>query len=184
MRGLVAYEAAMHIKSTKLSTCCVRSQGNKKPGIECHHMASIYGPIWGPLGPLGQNDQANVHTGPQAFHMDLPFLEDKDGLDRAVSKRTRKIGCWSNLLLRLRSATVYVWTHVMICVGANSPPASACVCSVHVWTYLYIETGPWLSVAMQSQHFHWHLYFPQFIHFFQVHMILQNGYCDLVQSRN
>ena len=29
------------------------------------------------------------------------------------------------LPLRLRSATAYVWTHVMICVEANFPPASA-----------------------------------------------------------
>ena len=29
---------------------------------------------------------------------DLPFLEDKDGLERAVSKWTRKIGCWTHLL--------------------------------------------------------------------------------------
>ena len=70
---------------------------------------------------------------------DLPFLEDKDGLGRAVSKRTRKIGCWTHLLRRgfcFRSATAHVWTHVMICVEANFPPASARVRSAHVWTYL------------------------------------------------
>ena len=41
------------------------------------------------------------------------------------------------ILLPLRSATAYVWTHVMICVEANFPPASARVRSAHVWTYLY-----------------------------------------------
>ena len=30
--------------------------------------------------------------------VDLPFLEDKDGLERAVSKRTQKIGCWTQFL--------------------------------------------------------------------------------------
>ena len=40
------------------------------------------------------------------------------------------------LPLRLSSATAYVWTHVMICVEANFPPASAHVHSPHVWTYL------------------------------------------------
>ena len=38
-------------------------------------------------------------------------------------------------LLRLRSATAHVWTHVMICVEANFPPA-------HVWTYLYALADP------------------------------------------
>ena len=38
--------------------------------------------------------------------------------------------------LRDRSATTNVWTHVMICVEANFPPASARFCSAHVWTYL------------------------------------------------
>ena len=38
------------------------------------------------------------------------------------------------LPLRLRSATAYVRTHVMICVEANFPPT--CVRSAHVWTYL------------------------------------------------
>ena len=32
------------------------------------------------------------------------------------------------LPLRLRSTTAYVWTHVMICVEANFPPASARAC--------------------------------------------------------
>ena len=43
---------------------------------------------------------------------------------------------WILLPLCLRSATAYVWTHVMICVEANFPPASARVRSAHVWTYL------------------------------------------------
>ena len=42
------------------------------------------------------------------------------------------------LSLRLRSATTHVWIHAMICVEANFPPASARVCSAHVWTYLKI----------------------------------------------
>ena len=29
---------------------------------------------------------------------DLPFIEDTDGLERSVSKWTRKIGCWTHLL--------------------------------------------------------------------------------------
>ena len=41
------------------------------------------------------------------------------------------------LPLRLRATTAYVWTHVMICVEANFPPASARVRSAHVWTYLH-----------------------------------------------
>ena len=40
------------------------------------------------------------------------------------------------LLLRHCSATAYVWTHVMICVEANFPPASVRLSSAHVWTYL------------------------------------------------
>ena len=64
---------------------------------------------------------------------DLPFLEDSDGLERAVSKRTRQIDWVLDpflaerilLPLRLRSATAHVWTHVMICVEANFTPASA-----------------------------------------------------------
>ena len=40
------------------------------------------------------------------------------------------------ILLRLRSATAYVWMHVKICVEANFPPASASVRSAHMWTYL------------------------------------------------
>ena len=43
------------------------------------------------------------------------------------------------LPLRLRSATAYVWTHVMISVEANFPSASDRVRSAHVWTYL--ESG-------------------------------------------
>ena len=43
------------------------------------------------------------------------------------------------LPLRLRSATAYVWTHVMICVEANFPPVSARVRSAHVWTYLEVH---------------------------------------------
>ena len=73
-----------------------------------------------------------VHTYAVRTWADLPFLEDKDGWERAVLKRMRKIGCWTHLLrsgvllpLRLCSATVYVWTHVMICVEANFLPASA-----------------------------------------------------------
>ena len=31
---------------------------------------------------------------------DPPFLEDKDGLGRAVSRWTRKMGCWTHLLRR------------------------------------------------------------------------------------
>ena len=59
---------------------------------------------------------------------DLPFLEDNDGLERAVSKRTQQIGCWTHFLRSgfcSRSATGHVWTHVMICVEANFLPASA-----------------------------------------------------------
>ena len=44
------------------------------------------------------------------------------------------------LPLHLCSATVYVWTHVMICVEANFPPASASVRSSHVWMYLKEHT--------------------------------------------
>ena len=29
---------------------------------------------------------------------DLPFLEDNDGLERAVSKQRRQIGCWNHFL--------------------------------------------------------------------------------------
>ena len=68
-----------------------------------------------------------VHTYAMQTQADLPFLGDKDGLERAVSKWTRKIGCWTHLLRSRfcsRSATAYVWTHVMICVEANFPPAS------------------------------------------------------------
>ena len=39
------------------------------------------------------------------------------------------------LLLHNRSATTYVWTHVMICVEANIPPVSVRVRSAYVWTY-------------------------------------------------
>ena len=48
------------------------------------------------------------------------------------------------LTLRHRSATTYVWTHVMICVGANFPPASDRFRSAHVWTYL---NDCWVSMA-------------------------------------
>ena len=40
------------------------------------------------------------------------------------------------LPLRLRSGTPHVWTHVMICVEDNFPPAPTCVRSAFVWTYL------------------------------------------------
>ena len=49
------------------------------------------------------------------------------------------------LPLRLRSATAYVWTHVVICVEANFPSASARVLSAHVWTYL--NTVKYATVA-------------------------------------
>ena len=99
---------------------------------------------------------------------DLPFLEHKDGLEHAVSKRTWKIGCWTHLLQSgfcSRSAAAYVWTHVMICVGANFPPTSACVRSTHVWMYLdafsvetfkliavqFIAESPWPSEHAESR---------------------------------
>ena len=70
---------------------------------------------------------------------DLPFLEDKDGLERAVSKRTRKIGCWTHLL---RSG--------FCSRSASAPRPRMCECmqwfllkpifrpppTAHVWTYL------------------------------------------------
>ena len=39
------------------------------------------------------------------------------------------------LPLRLRSATAHVWTHLMICVEANFPPARACVNVPSCWSY-------------------------------------------------
>ena len=76
-----------------------------------------------------------VHTYTERTRADLPFLEDNDGLKRAVSKRTRQIGCGTQFLrkqillpLRLGSATAHVWTHVMISVEANFPPAFARAC--------------------------------------------------------
>ena len=36
-----------------------------------------------------------VHTYAEA---DLTFVEDKDGLEHVVSKRTQKVGCWTHLL--------------------------------------------------------------------------------------
>ena len=52
------------------------------------------------------------------------------------------------LPLRLRSATAQVWTHVMICVEANFPPASACVrprlCERTFMSFPVHHTGvPW-----------------------------------------
>ena len=35
-----------------------------------------------------------VHTYAERTRADLSFLEDEDGLEGAVSERTRKIGCW------------------------------------------------------------------------------------------
>ena len=66
-----------------------------------------------------------IHTYAERTRADLPFLEDNDGLERAVSKRTRKIGCWTHFL---RSGFC-----LMICVEANFPPASARECvNVHL----------------------------------------------------
>ena len=39
-----------------------------------------------------------VHTYAERTRADLPFLEDNDGLERAVSKQTRQIGCWTHFL--------------------------------------------------------------------------------------
>ena len=39
-----------------------------------------------------------VHTYAERTRADLPFLGDNDGLERAVSKRTRQIGCWTHFL--------------------------------------------------------------------------------------
>ena len=79
-----------------------------------------------------------VHTCAERTQADLPFLEDKDGLEHVVSKRTRKIGCWTHWLRRgfcSRSAST---PRVNACnVEANFPPTSARVRSAHVWTYLY-----------------------------------------------
>ena len=49
----------------------------------------------------------SIHTR-SGGRVDLPFLEDNDGLGRVVSKRTRKIWCWTHLLrigFRSRSAS-------------------------------------------------------------------------------
>ena len=84
---------------------------------------------------------------------DLPFLEDNDGLERAVSKRTRKIGCWALRPLRLRSATAHVWTHVMICVAANFPPASARVRPRMCELSFTIKRGPCSSPHHEAKTF-------------------------------
>ena len=39
-----------------------------------------------------------VHTYAERTRADLPFLEDNDGLEHAVSKRARYIGCWTHFL--------------------------------------------------------------------------------------
>ena len=77
---------------------------------------------------------SHIH-GADAERTDLPFLEDNDGLERAVSKRDAENWVLDPFLakrilppLRLHSATAHVWTHVMICVKANFPPASARAC--------------------------------------------------------
>ena len=44
------------------------------------------------------------------------------------------------LPLRLRSATAYVWTHVMICVEANFPPASARACVSVPWVINFAKS--------------------------------------------
>ena len=77
-----------------------------------------------------------VHTYAGRTRTDLPFPEDKDGSERTVSKRVRKIGCWTHLLRSgfcSRTAIAHVWTHAMIWVEANFPPDLR---SAHVWTYL------------------------------------------------
>ena len=77
-----------------------------------------------------------VHTYAGRTRTDLPFPEDKDGSERTVSKRVRKIGCWTHLLRSgfcSHTAIAHVWTHAMIWVEANFPPDLR---SAHVWTYL------------------------------------------------
>ena len=39
-----------------------------------------------------------VHTYAERTRPDLPFLEDRDVLECAISKWTQKIGCWTHLL--------------------------------------------------------------------------------------
>ena len=46
------------------------------------------------------------------------------------------ISCRADFAPAPSSKITYVWTYVMICVEINFPPASICIHSVHVWTYL------------------------------------------------
>ena len=69
-----------------------------------------------------------------------------------------KIGCWTHLLRsgfcsRSESTpTAYVWTHLMICVEANFPPAAARVRPAHVWTYLQpVLRAPRPGITSQPQ---------------------------------
>ena len=49
--------------------------------------------------PIGFSlELSYVHTCAERTRADLPFSEDKDGLERAVLKRTWKIGCWTHFL--------------------------------------------------------------------------------------
>ena len=98
--------------------------------------------------PLRHN--GHVHTYVEQTRADLPFVDDKGGLEHTVSKQMHKIGCWTHLLQSgfcFHSASVYVWKHVMICVEANFPPASTPpllhVRSMYVSTYLNIKHFMW-----------------------------------------
>ena len=74
-----------------------------------------------------------VHTYAERTRSGRGFLEDNDGLERVHGFEADAANWVLDpflaerilLPLRLRSATAHVWTHVMICVEANFPPASA-----------------------------------------------------------
>ena len=81
-----------------------------------------------------------VHTYAVRTWADLPFLEDKDGWERAVLKRMRKIGCWTPFVAERGFAPSPPLLRDRVCVNACNDLCwsqfSARVRSAHVWTCL------------------------------------------------
>ena len=83
-----------------------------------------------------------VHTYMEQTLADLPFLGGKDGLERAVSKLTRKIELGVGpICCGADFASAPPPLHNCVCVNTCNDLCwsqfSARVCSAHVWRYLY-----------------------------------------------
>ena len=87
---------------------------------------------------------------------DLPFLEDKDGLECAVSKRRLKIGCWTHLLRSGFCSPLRDRVCVNACNDLCWNQFSACVRSTQMWMYLqeyteYVQMTFWRKYKLQIQ---------------------------------